>query len=308
MRVFVTLGPDQQAVAVEARAAESAGFDGVSTGEHLFFHGAVPNAFVSLAAAAGATERLRLLSSLSILPLYPAALAAKLATSLDQVSGGRFDMGIGVGGEYPAEFIAAGVPVEQRGQRTDEALAVLTSLWSGQTINFHGPFSRIPGLRIQPGPIQQGGPPLWLGGRRPAAIRRAGRYADVWLPHMYSPQQLANSLGSVREQAERQGRDPTRIRAGIHCWGGVDYDASHSRHEVISAVSEVYQQDFTYFVDRYLLHGTPERVRARISEYRDAGATEIVFCPVGTGDRRRDIIDLFAHEVLPAIGSDQNTS
>ena len=105
MRTFLTLSFDQgAAVAAEARAAEMAGDDGLAAGEHLFFHGPQPNGFVALAAAAGATERIGLLTSLTVLPPYPAALAVKLATTLDQVSGGRFDMGVGVGGEYPPEF------------------------------------------------------------------------------------------------------------------------------------------------------------------------------------------------------------
>ena len=100
MDVVLSLEGARPSLPAEARAAEEAGYDGVATGEHLFFHGPVTNAFVSLAAAAGATTRIRLLSSLTVLPLYPAALAAKLAATLDQVSGGRFDMGVGVGGEY----------------------------------------------------------------------------------------------------------------------------------------------------------------------------------------------------------------
>ncbi|MEU1548330.1 LLM class flavin-dependent oxidoreductase [Nocardia sp. NPDC005745] len=224
MKVFVTLGPDQRQAASDAAAAEAAGFDGVSTGEHLFFHGATPNAFVSLAAAAGATSRIRLLSSLTILPLYSAALAAKLAIGLDQVSEGRFDFGIGVGGEFPGEFTAAGVPARERGPRTNEALDVLTRLFTGETTEFHGTYTHVPGLRIMPPPIQAGGPPLWVGGRRPAALRRAGRFADVWFPYMYTPEQLADSLTVVRQHAERHGRDPTTITGAIHCWGGVDDD------------------------------------------------------------------------------------
>src|SRR3954468_3172562 len=134
MRVVLTLSSDQTAVAAEARAAEGAGYDGVATGEHLFFHGPHPNGFVALAAAAGATSRVRLLSALTVLPMYPAALAAKLATTLDQVSGGRFDMGIGVGGEYPPEFEVAGVDVAERGARTDEALGLLHALWQGGAV------------------------------------------------------------------------------------------------------------------------------------------------------------------------------
>ena len=301
MRVVLTLSGDQGAVAAQARAAEDAGYHGVSTGEHLFFHGPVANGFVSLAAAAGATTRIRLLSSLTVLPLYPAALAAKLATSLDQVSGGRFDMGVGVGGEHPPEFVAAGVEVSERGSRADEALELFRALWSGQTVDFAGRFTRVPGLALEPGPVQPGGPPIWLGGRRPAAIRRAGRYGDVWMPYMYSPEQLARTLSEVRQEAEAAGRDPDTVRGAIFCWGGVDEDAARSRQEVIDGVSAVYQQDFTALADRYLLHGDPDRVAARAREYADAGAETLVFSPVGEGDRRQEIVDLFTGSVLPVL-------
>jgi probable F420-dependent oxidoreductase len=301
MRVVLTLGPDQQAVAAEARAAEDAGYDGVAAGEHLFFHSAHPNGFIALAAAAGATTRIRLLSSLTVLPLYPAALAAKLATTLDQVSGGRFDLGVGVGGEYPPEFEAAGVDVGQRGARTDEALELLRALWQGGAVDFAGRFTRVPGLALSPGPVQPGGPPIWLGGRRPAAVRRAGRFGDVWMPYMYTPDQLATSLAAVRAAAEEAGRDPAAVGGAVFCWGGVDADAGRSRQEVVEAVSAVYQQDFDPIADRYLLHGDPDRVAARAREYADAGADTLVFSPVGSGDRRREVVDLFTSEVLPRV-------
>jgi alkanesulfonate monooxygenase SsuD/methylene tetrahydromethanopterin reductase-like flavin-dependent oxidoreductase (luciferase family) len=301
MDVVLTLGPDQRSVAAEARAAEDAGYDGVATGEHLFFHGPVANGFVSLAAAAGATTRIRLLSSLTLLPLYPAALAAKLASSLDQVSGGRFDMGVGVGGEHPPEFVAAGVDVAHRGARTDEALGLMKQLWSGARTDVVGRFTTVPGLTLDPPPLQVGGPPLWLGGRRPAAIRRAGRFADVWMPYMYSPEQVASSLGEVRAAAEQAGRDPAAVRGAIFCWGGVDEDAEASRQEVVAGVSAVYQQDFSRLADRYLLHGDPDRVAARAREYADAGAGTLIFSPVGQGDRRAGIVELFTTAVLPRL-------
>ncbi|SNR29834.1 LLM class flavin-dependent oxidoreductase [Blastococcus mobilis] len=303
--MILTLSFDQQAVAAEARTAEDAGYDGVAVGEHLFFHGPHPNGFVALAAAAGATSRIRLLSSLTVLPLYPAALAAKLATTLDQVSGGRFDMGVGVGGEYPPEFEAAGVDVRERGARTDEALELMRALWQGGPVDFTGRFSRVPALSLSPGPVQPGGPPLWVGGRRPAAIRRAGRFGDVWMPYMYTPEQLTKSLGEVRAAAEEAGRDPAGIRGAVFCWGGVDGDAAHSRREVVDAVGAVYQQDFEPLADRYLLHGDPDRLVARAREYADAGADTLVFSPVGAGDRRREIVDLFTEAVLPRLTADR---
>ncbi|MGY1691551.1 LLM class flavin-dependent oxidoreductase [Geodermatophilus sp. SYSU D01105] len=301
MRVVLTLGGDQTAVAAEARAAEDAGYDGVATGEHLFFHGPVANGFVVLAAAAGATSRIRLLSSLTVLPLYPAALAAKLATTLDRVSGGRFDLGVGVGGEHPPEFEAAGTDVAQRGARADEALELLRALWAGGPVDFTGRFTRVPGLALDPGPVQPGGPPVWLGGRRPAAIRRAGRFGDVWMPYMYTPEQLARSLAEVREAAEAAGRDPAAVRGAVFCWGGVGEDPARSRQQVVDTVSAVYQQDFSPLADRYLLHGDPDRVATRAREYADAGAGTLVFSPVGEGAARQEVVDLFTARVLPRL-------
>ncbi|MGY1592218.1 LLM class flavin-dependent oxidoreductase [Geodermatophilus sp. SYSU D00708] len=304
MRVVLSLSSDQTAVATEARAAEDAGYDGVASGEHLFFHSAHPNGFVALAAAAGATSRIRLLSALTVVPLYPAALAAKLATTLDRVSGGRFDLGIGVGGEYPPEFTAAGVDVAQRGARADEALELFRALWAGGPVDFAGRFTRVPGLTLDPGPVQPGGPPIWLGGRRPAAIRRAGRFGDVWMPYMYTPEQLARSLAEVREAAEAAGRDPAAVRGAVFCWGGVGEDQARSRQQVVDTVSAVYQQDFDPLADRYLLHGDPDRVAARVREYADAGAETLVFSPVGRGAERAALVDLFTAAVLPVLRGD----
>jgi probable F420-dependent oxidoreductase len=301
VRVVLTLSSDQTAVAEEARAAEQAGYDGVATGEHLFFHGPVANGFVSLAAAAGATTRIRLLSSLTVAPLYPPALAAKLASSLDRVSGGRFDMGIGVGGEHPPEFVAAGVEVADRGARTDEALQLFRALWSGGTVHHEGRFATVPGLALDPPPVQTGGPPLWLGGRRPAAVRRAGRFADVWMPYMYTPEQLAASLADVRSGAEQAGRDPAGVRGAVFCWGHVHEDADTARRTAVDTVSTVYQQDFAPLADRYLLHGDPTRVLARALEYAGAGAETLVFSPCGEGAVRRAAVDLFTREVLPKL-------
>ena len=98
----------------EARQAEHLGYDYLLTGEHVMFHTPVGNTLVSLAAAAGATERIKLMSGIALVPLYPAALLAKQVAVLDAVSDGRFSLGIGVGGEFPKEFDAVGVPVKER--------------------------------------------------------------------------------------------------------------------------------------------------------------------------------------------------
>ncbi|MED6309015.1 MAG: LLM class flavin-dependent oxidoreductase, partial [Pseudomonadota bacterium] len=125
-------------VAELAQQIESLGFDILGCGEHVSFYGDTANGFISLSVAAGVTKDIRLMSAITLVPLYPAALLAKLGAALDVASGGRYTMGVGVGGEFPNEFEACGVPVTQRGLRTDDALEVLTRVWSETDVTYNG--------------------------------------------------------------------------------------------------------------------------------------------------------------------------
>ena len=106
-------------VANSARYIENLGFDILGCGEHVSFHGDTANGFVSLSVAAGVTSKIQLMSTITLVPLYPATLLAKMGAALDVASDGRFIFGVGVGGEFPPEFEACGVPVKERGVRTD---------------------------------------------------------------------------------------------------------------------------------------------------------------------------------------------
>ena len=303
MRAGLMLGTggDPGDIAEEARHAERLGFDLVAAGEHVFFHGPVANAFVTLAAAAAVTERIRLLSALTILPMYPMVLAAKMATTLDRVSHGRFDLGVGIGGEYPPEFAASGVPVEGRGARTDEALAVLVRLLSGEQVTAEGQFGSLRDLRLDPPPVQSPHPPLWVGGRKTPAMRRAGRFADVWMPYMLTPQSFARSLAQARDFARQAQRQETSLGGALFIWGCVDPDPGRARREAVESVSRVYSQDFDPLADRYLLHGDPDMVVARLAEYYVAGADTVIFSPACPPERRAEMTALFAEAVLPRL-------
>lgn len=303
MRIGLMIPPGCPAPQVGglAREAESLGFDFLACGEHVFFHGPTPNAFVALAAAAGATERIRLLSALTVLPVYPAALAAKLIVTLDGVSGGRFELGVGVGGEFPAEFEAVGVPVAERGRRTDEALAVLGELFTGEPVHFDGRYTTLAGQRLQPVPVQRPRPPIWIGGRREASMVRAGRYADGWLPYLITPERLASGLVTARDAAQRHGRAGADVRGGVYCWLAVDADGAWARRTVAATVSAIYQQDLRPKAGQLLVGGTPGEVASRLREYGSAGAESIVFAPAcGDADLPR-VIRTFAEEVLPQL-------
>jgi alkanesulfonate monooxygenase SsuD/methylene tetrahydromethanopterin reductase-like flavin-dependent oxidoreductase (luciferase family) len=287
----------------EARGAERLGFDLVAAGEHVFFHGPVSNAFATLAAAAAVTERIRLLSALTILPLYPMALAAKMTATLDRISHGRFDLGIGVGGEYPPEFEASGVPVAGRGARTDEALGVLVRLLSGEKVTAEGSFGSLRDLRLDPPPVQQPRPPIWAGGRKTPAMRRAGRFADVWMPYMVSPDSFARTLAGARDFATQAGRPATSLAGALFIWGCVDADPGRARRTAVEFVSRLYDQDFGPLADRYLLHGDPDMVVARLAEFHAAGAETVIFAPACPPERRAGMTALFAGDVVPRLAS-----
>jgi probable F420-dependent oxidoreductase len=284
-----------------ARRAEQLGFDLVTSGEHVFFHGPTPNAFLMLAAAAAVTERIRLVSTLTLLPLYPMALVAKLTATLDQLSRGRFELGVGVGGEYPPEFEAVGVPVAGRGRRADEALDVLVRLLSGKPVTADGAFGSLRDLRLDPPPVQRPHPPIWVGGRQPAAQRRAARFGDVWMPYMVSPGSFGRSLAGVRTFAEQAGRPAESVRGALFIWGSVDPDRARSRAETVRFVGQLYRQDFEPLADRCLLHGDPDAVLARLSEYQAAGADTVIFSPACAPERRDQVVTTFAEAVLPRL-------
>jgi alkanesulfonate monooxygenase SsuD/methylene tetrahydromethanopterin reductase-like flavin-dependent oxidoreductase (luciferase family) len=299
--LVIDTGGEPGDIAGEARQAERLGFDLAAATEHVFFDGPVSNAFITLAAAAAVTDQIRLLSALTILPMYPMALAAKMAATLDRVSRGRFELGVGVGGEFPPEFAANGVPVAGRGARTDEALGVLLRLLSGESVTAEGQFGSLHDLRLDPPPAQQPRPPLWVGGRKMPAMRRAGRFADVWMPYMVSPDSLARSLAQVRSLARQAHRPETSLAGALFLWGSVDPDPARARREAVESVSRIYRQDFEPLADRYLLHGDPDMVAARLAEYHAAGADTVILAVACTPDRRQAVISLFAESVLPHL-------
>lgn len=302
MRVGIEIGRVQTEVADQARWAEDAGFDQVVTGEHLFFHGPTPNTFITLAAAAGATRNIRLLSALTIVPVYPVAVLAKLVASLDQVSNGRYDFGVGVGGEYEPEFVAAGVAVRERGARTDEALELLAALLSGETVTHTGRFTELPGVRLQPTAIQRPGPPVWVGGRKPASTRRAGRFGDVWMPYLCTPEQLTKGLAEANVAAVEAGRPDGSVQGAVFAWSAIAADGAHARERAIDVVSKTYQQDFTPMADRYLVAGDPDQVLARLRQHHEAGAEHLVIAPAaGSAQERQEMATMFATEVLPVV-------
>jgi probable F420-dependent oxidoreductase len=288
-------------VAGNARRLEALGYDYVGCGEHVSFHGPTSNSFISLSVAAGATRTIKLISAIVLLPLYPAALAAKLAATLDVASGGRYHMGVGVGGEMPREFEACGVPVAERGARTNEALQVIRRLLTEDKVTFEGRFNTLHDVSIEPKPRQRPGVPIWVSGRQDAAMKRAARYADGWMPYMYTPEMLSASVAKIREFSLAAGRPADAVRSSIFIFTACHPDREQAIDMAVTKLSRQYAQDFSRIAPKYVIMGNPEDCRARIRAYIEAGAQTIFLssaCPPEYIEANEEII---AREVIAKL-------
>ncbi|MEU6238661.1 TIGR03619 family F420-dependent LLM class oxidoreductase [Kitasatospora sp. NPDC047058] len=213
LRLGVSLQPrwpldDGASVLRAARHAEALGFDHVAVGNRLLDSGfgLDTDPLVLLSAVAGATTRLRLLTSVLVAPYYPALVLANQAATLDVVSGGRLILGVGAGWN-PEEFDAVGVPTRERGARTDDHLAAARALWTRRPVDFDGPFTTLRAARLGVPPATPGGPPVWIGGHSDAALRRALRFGDGWYGTGADAPEVTDVRRRLRELAADTGTD-----------------------------------------------------------------------------------------------------
>ena len=298
---FGTALPAMDNIGEFAQRAEHLGFDFLGCGEHVMFHGPVGNTFISLSVAAGATQKIKLLSSIVLLPLYPAALVAKMGAALDVASHGRYNFGVGIGGEFPKEFEACGVPVKQRGSRTNEALEVITRLWTEEKVSFEGRYTTLNEVSIEPAPVQQPRPPIWVAGRKEPAMKRTAKYADGWLPYMYTPEQLHDSIEKIKSLRKEYGRDVESFQPGVFIFTTTHADGDKGREMAANRLGKQYAQDFSKLIGKYALAGTPEECRKRLQEYIDAGAKTVILpsaCPTDYIDENTRLI---GEEIIPAF-------
>jgi len=215
-----------------AERAEAAGYASLWTFQRLLVpegsgmepvYRSVLDPMVALGYLAARTSRIRLGVAVVNLPFVSPAVLAKQATTVDVLSGGRLDLGLGIGW-MPEEFAAAGAPTARRGARTEEYLAVLRTLWGDGVSSFGGEFYAIPAGRQDPRPVQRQfmgvGPPVLLGGMSRPAMERAGRIAEGWITSSRADlSRIGEAVGVSRGAAAAAGRDPAALR--IVCRGVV---------------------------------------------------------------------------------------
>jgi len=195
--------------------AETHGFDDVWLSEHHFIDdGYLPSILPVAAAIAARTKRIRLASGVLLMPFHnPVRLAEDIAV-VDVLSGGRFELGVGVGFKRE-EFAGFGVPFKERGTRTNEALAIIRRLLSGERISFKSDFFDFQNIKVTPEPLQQPHPPLWLGGFTPAALRRAVRFGDGFTVPGATRDVYDRYVAEL--QKEHRPTDDLRFASGFWC-------------------------------------------------------------------------------------------
>lgn len=256
------LGPSPSAAEVIgcARAAEGLGYSSFVISDHVltldsqasnYPAGTFPpdvywsDPFVMLAAIAGATDTIRLGTGIAVVPYRPPIQQAQAVATLDFMSGGRFDFGVGIGW-MQEEFEALGIPFSHRGRRADEYLEAMKVLWSESSREFSGEFSEFSGARLNPRPAQQPHPPILVGGESPAALRRIARHGNGFCINWKTLQEFRDLVGALELEMTKAGR----------------------------SLSDLHMQ---------LASTTTEPVRAErenLSEYAELGLDEIVFMPV----------------------------
>ena len=296
------LGPfDAQWMKATAQQVERLGFDTLWCGDHIIMHNGILDTMTVLATFGAVTERLKIGTGVLLIPLRHPVAIAKQVTSLDLLTQGRFQFGIGVGGEIAREFTAVNIPVHERGRRTDEGLEIITRVLSQENVSYAGKYYQIDDVTLLPHPPQHPYPPIWVGGRSEAALRRAARFGSGWMGYMNDPQQAREARQRLDDFAPEFGRDSSEIQVSELLMIAIAKDYEAARRMAIDELSCRYNQPFDKIVDRYCILGTPEQCVESLLPYLQAGVdrVELNFCC--TNDQLSDQLEQTAAEILPHL-------
>ncbi|MGE0764825.1 MAG: LLM class F420-dependent oxidoreductase [Hyphomicrobiaceae bacterium] len=292
-----------------AQAAERAGFAFLSVNDHMIVPGKLGSAYpytqggvwsasehghcfdqlAALAFLSGCTSRLRLLTSVMVVPHRPPIQTAKTLATIDVLSGGRLILGVGAGW-MEEEFKLLGAPFAERGAATDEYLEAFRQLWTADRPSYKGRHVSFDDLIFAPKPLQAGGPPIWVGGESPAAMRRTVKLGDGWYPGnnnqqmlMDTPSRLEAGIAKLHAVAEQAGRDPATIDLGLIVQSPFEWTAQPTQDK--SA--------------RRMFTGTADDMRADLAALADAGVGHVALRLGGdTVTESLERIQRFGEEVI----------
>lgn len=281
---------------------EECGYDILTTGEHIIFFRPILDVVTVLAFAAAATKRIKLLPSTFILPLRHPTIVAKELTSLDILSKGRLIASFGIGGDYPPEFDACGIPMKERGRRANEGLEIIRRYWSGDKFSYEGKIFKLDDVQMSPPPLQKNGPPIWVCGRSDPAMKRAVKYGDGWQPYMYTADQFAESVEKIKLFASNANRElPEDFAYTCFLYVSMHEDVETARNLAIEQLSYRFNMPFEKIVDKYCAYGPTDKIIEELGAYVEAGANRLIVGLVMPEQDRIDHVEKFANEILPSL-------
>ncbi len=278
--------------------AEELGFHSGWTAEQVL--GSMPHLgpVETLSYAAACTERLRLGCAVFVTPLHSPLHLAKSISSLDQLSRGRVEVGVGTGGGFRM-FSAFGVDGQHFVARFTEGLELMRAMWTQDRVDFGGRFWQARGAAMEPKPFQKPHPPVWFGGSHPNALRRAVRLAGGFMgAGSTTTADFVEQARIVREALAEQGRDPATFRVAKRVYLGVDDDPARARQHTGDALNDLYGYFGLKGIERAGVAGGPGEVAAELAEIAAAGADLILLNPLfdEAGQMER-----LAAEVIPQL-------
>ena len=282
---------------------DSSGYDSLWVGDHISFAVPVLDPLLQLAQAAMASRRLTLGTSVYLLPLRHPAPVAKQVATLDHLTEGRLIFGVGVGGEFPREYEACGIPRNERGPRLSEGIALLRTILERRAGEPRRPvlwpFHRNPDAAA-------GAATRWATDlvrrpfRRRAATHRAAS-ADGWLSYVVTPEMYRAALEKIDAAAQEAGRGVTRFGTGHLLFTRIDDSYDKALDAATETLSVRYAMDFRRAAQRYCALGRPEQVAERIREFHAAGVRHVALDLLGPYEQRHDQITRFATEAMPLL-------
>lgn len=253
-------------------------------------------ALTVLAAAAGATQKIRLGTSVLLGNLRHPSHVAKIVATLDFISNGRVTIGLGFGSRE-SDYQAVGIPFEHRGSRAVEQVQLMKRLWTEDNVTFKGKFYNVEKLSLGPKPIQKPHPPIWTGGSADVALKRAGTWADGFICGSSVIPDFPSTWEKISEYARAAGRDPSKITKA-----GLTFMAIHE--DQTKAVKAVEDYVMRYYgrlradVANTSLVGSPAAVVDRIGAFLSKGLDTLI---IGVADPEPRQLDLFGEKVLPKL-------
>jgi probable F420-dependent oxidoreductase len=284
-----------------AERAEALGFDSVWVGDSIT---ARPRhePLTLLSAVAARTKQVELGTAVLLPALRnPVVLAHGIAT-LDQISHGRFILGVGIASDVPnirAEFVACGVPFEKRVGRMLEGLRLCRELWSGKPVTWNGRWV-MENVTLGPAPHRPGGPPIWIGGMVRASLERVGRLYDGWFPNSPDPEVWRKQWGEIRDIAREAGRDPEQLTGAVYLTLTIDEDKARAEQRINGFFENYYGRPAAEMRARQASYAGPASGAAEwLSSWANAGVQHLVLRFAGDPERHLEM----AGQLRSKIGS-----